>query len=34
MYFMHQPGSEQAKAMKDPAQALPVPYVGLAMGQK
>jgi predicted dienelactone hydrolase len=34
MYFMHQPGSEQAKAMKDPAQALAVPYVGLAMGQK
>jgi predicted dienelactone hydrolase len=34
MYFMHQPGSAQAKALKDPEQALPVPYVGFAMGQQ
>jgi hypothetical protein len=27
-YFMHQPGSEEAKADKNPAQSLPVDYVG------
>ncbi len=29
MYFMHQPGSEQAKAEKNPTQPLSVNYVGL-----
>jgi dienelactone hydrolase len=28
MYFMHQPGSEQAKADKNPTQTLPVSYIG------
>jgi hypothetical protein len=29
LYFMHQPGSGQANAAKDPEQALPIPHLGM-----
>jgi predicted dienelactone hydrolase len=28
MYFMHQPGSERANALKDPIEVAPMPYMG------
>jgi dienelactone hydrolase len=28
LYFAHQPGSEQARAARDPAESLPIQYVG------
>jgi len=30
IYFKHQPGSEESRALKDPIEVAPIPYVGLS----